>query len=327
MAGIILHLSDIHIKTGKESILERVAEIASAAIGQTPNPDFTILLVTGDLTFGGSKDEFIIAHKMIEDIKTELLQRMPKSKGNTISVVMIPGNHDCDFDSDTELRRSAIDRLRTSKKYEKSLFEEAIKVNESYFKLIKDVLGRDLRDKEKLVYQQEITENGNRIVFNCINTAWISQKKQNAGALGWPVEEIDAILLPNLEQKDVKNTTFISILHHPYNWFIPEVGRSLRRKLELYSDIIFTGHEHDHETYTRISDDRTSITYIEGDVLSDSDDKDISGFNIIEIDFTARKRISRNYQWDVTSKTYQINKHEQTSWILFNRMAVDFCTF
>jgi len=322
MIGIILHLSDLHLFTGKEPVLTRCPQIAAAAIGQCPEVDFIVILISGDITQSGNKKEFAIADSFLALLKESINALLPEEKRSKLHFITVPGNHDCDFSTDTALRKSAIDSLKSTREYDKSLFDEAIKVNDGYYKFMSEKMGITIVGKGKIVSQVKIELNDQEVIFHCINSAWTSQKKQNPGALWLPINEIENSM--EQESKNVKEgkyRTFITVLHHPYNWFIPEIGRSLRRKLEQRSDIIITGHEHDHETYVRVSEDRTSTTYIEGDVLSDRNDSEISGFNLVILNLQERKRRSINFQWQSISGVYEVNTSEQPSWYLFNRMT------
>jgi 3',5'-cyclic AMP phosphodiesterase CpdA len=89
----ILHLSDIHFSSTKSNpILGLTEAIACAISGQTCG-DNIIIAVSGDIAFSGRKEEYEIAASFFEDLQLKIYQRT-----NILpNLIIVPGNHDCDF--------------------------------------------------------------------------------------------------------------------------------------------------------------------------------------------------------------------------------------
>ena len=98
----------------------------------------------------------------------------------------------------------------------------------------------------------------------------------------------------------------ISVLHHPYNWFKSSNARNLRETLEETSDIIITGHEHEADQYIRHQLSGEQSEYVEGGVLQDTKNPNISEFNILEIDIDTETQTIHRFKW------LQKNRYEES---------------
>ena len=89
----IVHLSDIHIRTEVENeCFERVDSLA-AAVSSRDCGDAVFIVVTGDIANSGLDTEYNLATQYLEE-----LQKCIRKKSDIIPVlIMVPGNHDCDF--------------------------------------------------------------------------------------------------------------------------------------------------------------------------------------------------------------------------------------
>ena len=92
------------------------------------------------------------------------------------------------------------------------------------------------------------TSMGNNLRLNLLNTAWCSQLHERQGELIFPVNLWESAGSPPNSPELV-----ISVLHHPYNWITSNNARELRAALDRRSDLILTGHEHDHTAYSKRS--------------------------------------------------------------------------
>jgi hypothetical protein len=85
----LLHLSDIHFKTGKNVIVDRVSDIAKVVASFSHEVDKVLLVISGDIAFSGLKQEYTIAEGFIAD----LLQALARSKVATAEdIVIVPGS-------------------------------------------------------------------------------------------------------------------------------------------------------------------------------------------------------------------------------------------
>lgn len=68
MSLTVIHFSDIHIKTADDVILKRVKELKTACVSSLPSNGDVILSISGDIAFSGSKQQFELAKKLIDEV-------------------------------------------------------------------------------------------------------------------------------------------------------------------------------------------------------------------------------------------------------------------
>jgi predicted MPP superfamily phosphohydrolase len=287
MRLLVLQLSDIHIANESDAVLPRARKIVEAIRNVDYELDLCVVAITGDIAFSGSEDEYVLALEFLgaltSQLRTDLNQTPP------VKVVMVPGNHDCDFSRKLMARDllvgTIVDKLP---KVDGSTIEVCTEVQTAFF---------DFRDLEtdgldassnRLYYQYTFEHQKERVLFRCYNTAWLSQLHEKPAGLFFPVE-----MIPNASADLV-----FSLFHHPYNWLTPNNARSFRKRVEEVSDIILSGHEHDFTQRMQVARSGEVNLYIEGSVLQDSHDPQSSGFNILLVDTKSRRQKVAHYQWD-----------------------------
>lgn len=101
----ILHLSDIHFKIGKNSVLERADRIFPAVRAEIQGFDGCLLVASGDIAYSGNSAEYELAQRFFKGIQAQIEN---ETKPGFLDWAFAPGNHDCNFDNDNKLRRGAI---------------------------------------------------------------------------------------------------------------------------------------------------------------------------------------------------------------------------
>ena len=248
-------------------------------------------MVTGDIAWSGLDSQYDIAKGFFLTLKTALLSGASVSD---VRFVIVPGNHDCRFVHHDLARRVLIESIQKTPELacdeDPSLIEACVRVQDSFFKSLGDYLPdpppRDAR--ERLYYEYVLSSDQLKIRFQCFNTAWISQLRQRQGQLIYPFVKRK----PSSEPC----TVAVSLFHHPYNWLEANNARAFRKAVELCSDIIMTGHEHDAASYTKSTPHDVVNEYIEGACLQNNDVRD-SGFYTILFDHNQGRYSARLYQW------------------------------
>ena len=110
MPYLILHLSDIHITASPENnpMLGRADSIAAAASSISADPTPIFVVFSGDVVFSGKKEEFALFEKFVHELLTAINLRLPNSPTYTF---IVPGNHDCDFESHDSLREMVLSQI------------------------------------------------------------------------------------------------------------------------------------------------------------------------------------------------------------------------
>lgn len=287
MLGII-HISDIHLIDGVNTATERIPQVKSAVVSEAYDTDDLLLIVSGDVAFSGKQKQYSIATGLIHELENQL-RAIPKV--NFVGTAVLPGNHDCDFDNEGEVRPALLSTV--AERIEGidaagDFVEQVLRVQEEFFRFEELISGKPRHKSQRLAWIHEFKAAFGTVVVRCLNTAWLSRKREIPGQLYFPLQ---AVL--NVAESDAN--LVITALHHPYTWLQPENGRALRRIAETTSDIILTGHEHDGEAYSKTSAS-VSVNYVEGAALQASGTP--SAFYMVKVDVKAETYQVRQFEWD-----------------------------
>ena len=111
MQSYILHLSDIHLTEDSNPIFNKCTQLCNAILSELPNKSNLYIVFTGDIAYSGLKIEYDKANELIDNIKKNLMIE----KDLAISIITIPGNHDCAFPKEKlVLRDLCIEKMLTN---------------------------------------------------------------------------------------------------------------------------------------------------------------------------------------------------------------------
>jgi predicted MPP superfamily phosphohydrolase len=290
----IVQLSDIHFQENSNVLTSRSEKIIAAIRPTLENVGGVVFAVTGDVACSGSQEEYRAAFDFFTGIKNRI---QGSDAAMPVNFVFIPGNHDCDFRSAGDARPALLDALPT--KIETldpsgEIVRRMTEVQDNFFSFEAQFhVKGEIPTSDRLRYQTKLQLGRFRITFDCYNTAWMSQRDEQQGTLLFPVR----LLAPEAINDDERDDLRVSLIHHRDNWLESNNARLLRDHKEIYSDIIFSGHEHVGTTYTKTKGDGTGPQYFEGAVLQDPKSPGNSGFNVLELDLhNGLRKISR-FRW------------------------------
>jgi predicted phosphodiesterase len=300
MEIIILHISDIHLKISENPILDKIGDLNRVLRSMMKEYDACFVVISGDLAYSGKKEEYEKAFDLIASIDESI------RKVSTIAThefLLIPGNHDCDLSKDDKTRKSVTKSILSNQNdYDTEMLHQFLKVQDDFEIFKNAVFDSDSTDLDRRFYTtQAFNVSGRQVVFDLVNTSWLSKIPEELGHLLGPPENI----FKNRQEFDDYSLR-IAVLHHPLHWLVPDASRTLRETLESQVDIILTGHEHIQSQYSRSEHGSTGADYIEGGVLQDSKNPDLSSFNIIEASLI--NRIYKVSEWIWDKKTYILKK-------------------
>jgi calcineurin-like phosphoesterase family protein len=292
MKIIILHLSDVHIKTSRHNpVLSRAQQIAAAVVGHASDADACFVATTGDIAFSGKQEEYELARPFFGGLFDHLAARLPNC---CCEFVFVPGNHDCDFTKDNRARQillgsSALEKL------DKSVFSQCTAVQCDYWEFANQWRSASINCNSIYGILECVRYDLSQqtVEFRLLNSAWMSMKDEIQGKILFPLD-----VLPLTDHPVSPADITIAMCHHPYNWFDASNARVLWRQLEDRSDFILTGHEHDGETYQKTRGADESVDYIEGAVLQESADPRHSGFHVLIIDTTQLSQTKLTFAWN-----------------------------
>jgi len=288
----IVHLSDIHFRTSSNVLLARRDNLVAGLRPTLQEIDAVIFAVTGDIAFSGLEHEYDVAKLFFSELRNTLLAL---ERVGSVHFVFIPGNHDCNFGRQGDLRPTLLEGIA------KNIFDldpsgeivdSLAKVQDEFFKFEADFCGSsELRASQRLRYQKIFHFGKYPLLFDCYNTAWTSQKDEQQGKLVFPTR------LLTQEAIDGDEHLRISLLHHRDNWLEANNARMLRDYIDSHSDIVFCGHEHVAARYAKVSSPGVGTQYVEGAVLQDYKQPGNSGFNVVELDLTKEVRKLSTLKW------------------------------
>ena len=275
MTALVLHLSDIHIKSADDPILKRAPAIARTIFPALPNASAVVVVVSGDIAFSGTTEQYEAALTFLESLRSEIQSERPVP----VQFVPCPGNHDCDFSKDTSARRMVLAAVQTrgGSSVDESVIATCVETQDAYFafekRLTADIehISGDVLWKS---YQFEL--EGKTLVFDALNVAWASQINEEQGTLTFPHERYAK---KTNEHPDIR----VAVLHQPLNWFGQTTYRPFRQFLRGLANIVITGHEHVGVFGENSDAESGSSAYVEGWVLQGAHDLSDSAFGLLEV--------------------------------------------
>ena len=304
----VVQLSDIHITDESNPILKKVDQIISVLNKYTSNVDHMFLLFTGDIAFSGAKKQYDAANLLIQPIRDKLSQQLP------VSIIMVPGNHDCNFEHNDAVRDAVLKSLQQDSTSDGDidieLINQCVTVQKEFFDFRKQVASKGLVEDDFIWSQYKFDVCGKSIVFDCLNVAWCSRKSEEYGSLLFPYGRYS-------DNRDTQSDIRLVALHHPVHWLKQDQYRNVRARVRLFGDLVFTGHEHSDSASLIDDSDFGESLLIEAGALQLESDNNKSIFNVIEIDIDKSQ-----YKYDVyeySDKEY-LSKDAVGSWESFKAL-------
>ncbi len=276
----VLHLTDIHVQTAADPVLNCRSAIKSAVLAHEfahnqVRPATLAVAISGDIAFSGRDSEYNAFASFLRPLVSSLREHF-----STVHVVMAPGNHDLVLKPEDPVRTMVLNG------YDPSLVDERVfstlaSPQQAFWKFAA-AHAPGYPDVPSLCVETTVTMTDKRVVFRSINTSWTSSLHEKTGSLSFPRDMLDATSRARRNTDDA----IVTLFHHPYHWIQEEQYRALRGWVELHSDMVLTGHEHISDL--RISGSAESVPrlYIEGGALQKHGQNPLNGssFNIIELD-------------------------------------------
>lgn len=252
----IIHLSDFHLN--KDNLYDWNTYIKSELIttikSQMVKGNKCFIVCTGDLIDRGGKSYSSI-DIAFETFKKEVVEPILDATGLSIDhFILTPGNHDINRDSDfdfvdTGLKSKFHDEgVKYLNTYTKNLIETENKQGAERIKAYCEFVKRTYKECVNVTNSYLGTtfvfeEDGCKIGFSCINTAWCcydDNDNKNGVYIGEPQYNK---CLDCIKDCDIK----IAIMHHPIDWLKLEKD-SIGKWIYQHYNIFLCGHVHEAET-------------------------------------------------------------------------------
>ncbi|MCP5064780.1 MAG: metallophosphoesterase, partial [Ignavibacteriae bacterium] len=309
MKLLIIQLSDIHFQENDNTIIAKKEKLFEAIRNSTIDYEEIFLIITGDTAYSGKTSEYTVGIDFLNSLKSKLEEYSEKK----VNIIVIPGNHDCDFSLDNKARQnqlSIIQRLGNSA-IDDSVINQCTKVQKNYFSF-RNTIQADLKpayDHPLIsIFPFDLKEK--RIVFQCYNTSYMSEIHEENGKMFFPT----TFLLDSVF--NVKADLVISLFHHPFHWLNPTNRREFATHIHKTADFYLTGHEHE-SSKEKIDDlDDNTVYHIEGTVLQDSENIFKSEFHLIGFDLEKESFKIEKYFWN--NNMYELSA-EDNKWLNYKR--------
>lgn len=288
MKILLVHLSDIHLKDRTDHVLSQVDAIAATATPRIHGAEAVFVVISGDIAFSGAREQYEIASGFLENLKTALA----KEGDCPIYFILAPGNHDCDFSGEQSVRQALISTVlqKDGDNLSLAIMEECIKVQNNFmdFRDVWEPTDKLHADPLWVTYSFDI--GGSKVLFDCLNVAWMSQLREEPGKLIFPIKRYEHL---RSEPAHIR----MLVMHHPLNWYGQASYRPFRTLVRSLGQIVITGHEHEQNIGENFDADSDKSAYVEGGVLQSHHHSEPPSFNLIEIDLAEQKYVCEMYSW------------------------------
>lgn len=231
----ILHLSDIHFRTSSDAALKFGTAIAKACYQTGHETQKFIIIVTGDIAFSGSKEEYGYAKQLLTEIRDALELELRQE----IEIFAAPGNHDCILLPEDETRSLIIEKVieQQTQNLKQFFLDTCTKAQSEYFDFEKSIRKLQPVFEDKLWKEFEIKIQDETLRISSLNAAWMSRIDEVAGQLVFPIDNY-------LEHLEAPCTLRLALIHHPLNWYCQATYHPMRKALKTNCSAILSGHEH-----------------------------------------------------------------------------------
>ena len=311
----LLHLSDIHFENSQDWIVEKADLIAQSFLSNIfgEKVEALFVVISGDIANKGKADQYKVASSFLEKLNAKI----SSEKDFPIHFVIIPGNHDCNLGNpaDLELRQLSINSiLQDSSAVTKGgqIYNECLKVQNEFFDFTKQLEPTLAYPETPEVFYRLVAEvQGKKVVFNCFNTAWLTQLHEKQGALTMPRH-----LFPECENAEDDSSLTVSIYHHPEGWLSADNSNDFRRLLRQCSDIVISGHEHDQDVFTQKNlETGIELQVHRAGALQERGREHTSTFNVLLINLEKGEQKLSTFRWK--DKAYTVKGEPE--WIEYRR--------
>lgn len=288
MTAVVLHLSDIHIRSDKDWILDKGSSIAACVFSSLPDATTVFVIVSGDIAFSGQPAQYTAAEGLFGEVRAAI----QAEKDLPVHFVCCPGNHDCDFSLSNKTRTLTLNGVRSDpSQFDESVLQTGAAVQLAYTAFAEKIhTTGETRVGDLLWTANRFTVEGKEVVIDSINVAWCSNLHEEPGSLIFPHERYTRYLH---ETNDLR----LSVLHHPLNWFSQASYRPFRELIRSVANVVVSGHEHIGGVGEDLHSESGHSAYIEGCVLQSDKPRTDSSFNVAILNLEDGTYRSTRYQW------------------------------
>lgn len=281
MTICVLHVSDIHIRGASTVSTQVIDEVIRKLRPAVRGKSLVIVAVTGDIAFQGVETEYVVAEIIFRKLEAAILGE----GASAVRFAIVPGNHDCDFKSASELRDSIIDSLAQKSMsviVKPAQIRECVSVQSAFTSFSRKLEAVTYDFDDGLLKDFSIECDGHQIRIFGLNIAWLSRLQEPYGELAFPA--------PMYADRIKSSTASLNLvlLHQPANWMAQESYHLMREMLRNDNTLVLSGHEHVGNGSLIRSSDGSDFLHVESLALVPEKSGNESGFGTMEIDLDDR---------------------------------------
>ena len=222
----IVHISDLHLKSTSDVGFKRLEKLANMISYSRSAEEELLFLVTGDIASTGSANEYKVASAFFRKLFTSLNLEIGSPRS---PIILIPGNHDCDFQDLGDLRQILLEQIPDQLENIEvggETVEAILQVQKNFFEFNAEITGTNIPISEQLFFCRKLEYGDYELELRCFNSAWLSSRHESVGSLDFPGLIVEAAA----EKTDCD--VVISLLHHPFNWIGPATYQRFRKAVQ-----------------------------------------------------------------------------------------------
>jgi predicted MPP superfamily phosphohydrolase len=286
----LLHLSDAHFRADRTlDVISLAKNVAAALQSADPLVDHCMFIVSGDIAYSGQTQEYRIAEQFFSQLASEI-----ESKRDRLPVVVVPGNHDCNFSQDTDIRRIVLESVPSNPERLNSsgVQEQLLTVQREFFEFNSRLAGAPGSENPWFASGEDVSVGGHLVRVIRLNTSAMSKLDEKQGQLYFPSKAAQDCFA----HADAASLV-ITVFHHPYNWLEDVNSLLLKKAIETETDVVLTGHRHVESAYTTELTSGQRLEYVEGAILHSSTSQE-SGFNVVLCDLERKLHKVYQFRWN-----------------------------
>ena len=261
----IIQMSDLHITSASDYIVQNVVGVARACKSIINTCDKVVVVVTGDIIDRGQVANYAIAEQFFNSFKSELQK---EAELESYDYVFVPGNHDIDFSLDRYIRPLVIEKIKNSDVVqEEEMIQVCLQPQKNFWDFASKMNSTQLLPCVSYSKRIEMSNKSN-LIFHCYNTALLSTIEEQPQSLTVP----ENFFLCGGVLDDSRKDVVISVFHHKTGWLSTRTANNNQRAFEDHveqtSNILMCGHEHQSGTKVLSNlDNKDKILYLESNSM------------------------------------------------------------
>lgn len=293
MKVLFLHLSDAHFKDNT-SVSDKIVNAQVQSLNSLGDFDACYIMFSGDLAFSGQGNEYKKVFLYLKKLRSKIIEKY--GLYYFVNTLIVPGNHDIDFNGERR-DRSEIRQILNEEKVDELIDSELEKFNNfynqmPYFKIYGD---------NKLCDCKIFETKGKRIQINLINSELFSACNDSIHDDDKGLHYLPSSVWENLSRrKDVD--LVITMSHRGPEWFDWTTSQAFKKHLLNNADVFLYGHEHFDEVENLCQKDNALLRSIAQGM--DFAQKNIS-YTTLLVDFDSNQILTKMFEWNKDNEMFR----------------------